>query len=309
MDDVLRLIPSDLPVIANLRRNTSAHAWLARLPNLISHAAHRFNLHFLEPFHKGSCSWVGRARRSDGTTVVVKIGWPHPEMLTEPEALRLWSGGPAVEVIDEDWPNNILVLEDVRPGNSLADHDDPVEALRAGLKVLGGLWAAEVPDSTSVEGLPLVAMNQAAGAEKHLPRAPGDFDRDLLLEGLESLRTLSGDAESSVLLHGDFNPGNVLRHGAQDWVAIDPKPLLGDPAYDLGPLWTQVSDDPDDLPGLLEIAAETTGLDARRIAGWALARHAESVLTCLGEGDEDGAREWMADAEAVRGVLRGLDAA
>jgi streptomycin 6-kinase len=38
-----------------------------------------------------------------------------------------------------------------------------------------------------------------------------------------------------VLLHQDLHGGNVLRHG-DDWVAIDPKPLVGDPTFDVASL-------------------------------------------------------------------------
>jgi streptomycin 6-kinase len=43
-------------------------------------------------------------------------------------------------------------------------------------------------------------------------------------------------ASRRVLLHGDFNPGNVLSWGDGRWAVIDPKPMIGDPAYDPWPL-------------------------------------------------------------------------
>ena len=44
---------------------------------------------------------------------------------------------------------------------------------------------------------------------------------------------LSATQPHRVLLHGDFHPGNVLAAAREPWLAIDCKPLVGDPAYDL----------------------------------------------------------------------------
>lgn len=49
------------------------------------------------------------------------------------------------------------------------------------------------------------------------------------------------DAPREGLAHGDFNPGNILRDdsgGAAGWIAIDPKAVIGDLAWDPWPLIT-----------------------------------------------------------------------
>ena len=85
-------------------------------------------------------------------------------------------------------------------------------------------------------------------------------------------------------MHGDLNPGNVLAAGDGRWVAIDPKPMRGDPAYDLWPLLEQV-DDPFAHPDPAAVLRERVGLlagvldlDADRVAAWGLARCTESAL-------------------------------
>ena len=57
-------------------------------------------------------------------------------------------------------------------------------------------------------------------------------DAALVEQGLELLRELPASAPSSVLLITDLHAGNVLNATREAWLAIDPKPFVGDPAYD-----------------------------------------------------------------------------
>ena len=109
------------------------------------------------------------------------------------------------------------------------------------------------------------------------------------------LRTLPGSCDT--LVHGDLNPGNILAAGGGRWLAIDPKPMRGDPAYDLWPLLEQVDDPfehPDPAAVLRDRVALLAGLldlDADRVAAWASARCTESALWVWDQlGDEAGAR-------------------
>jgi streptomycin 6-kinase len=82
-----------------------------------------------------------------------------------------------------------------------------------------------------------------------------------------------------VLLHGDFHPGNVLAAQREPWLFIDPKPLVGEPAYDLAQwLYNRSrfaiqSDDPVAvLRQQIDRFAADLGLDPARIAGWAFVK-------------------------------------
>jgi streptomycin 6-kinase len=102
---------------------------------------------------------------------------------------------------------------------------------------------------------------------------------------------LPASASEQVVLHQDFHPGNVLAAERQPWLAIDPKPLVGDPAFDAAQLLLG-SVDPRNQPGARRILArrveELAGrlqLDASRIKAWAHARAVEWALWDL-EVDE-----------------------
>ncbi|HXH40640.1 MAG TPA: aminoglycoside phosphotransferase family protein [Thermoanaerobaculia bacterium] len=51
-------------------------------------------------------------------------------------------------------------------------------------------------------------------------------------EGLRLFHELPGSSPASVLLATDLHAGNVLRAEREHWLVIDPKPFVGDAAYD-----------------------------------------------------------------------------
>jgi len=116
--------------------------------------------------------------------------------------------------------------------------------------------------------------------------------------GARLLRELPATAEREVLLHGDFNPGNILAAGPA-WLAIDPKPMVGDAAYDPWPLLQQI-DDPFSYafpaPRLRDRAAilsQELGLAAERMVAWATARMVDAALWSAHHGDTPGGADVM----------------
>ncbi len=108
-----------------------------------------------------------------------------------------------------------------------------------------------------------------------------------------------------MVVHGDANPGNVLAAGREPWLVIDPKPMVGDPAYDLCPLLVQV-DDPfraeDPLHAVrhrVVVLGDTTGEPADRIAAWCTARLVESALWSASRGALDDGLDAMTRAAVV----------
>ena len=90
------------------------------------------------------------------------------------------------------------------------------------------------------------------------------------------------------MIHGDLHYENVLAGDREPWLVIDPKPMSGDPHYELAPmLWNRWDE------------AVATG-DLRI----ALRRRFHTLVDAAGL-DEDRARDWV----VVRMVLqRGLGA-
>jgi streptomycin 6-kinase len=69
-------------------------------------------------------------------------------------------------------------------------------------------------------------------ADETIASASGWLDPGLVREGLRLLKELSRGSSDDVLLATDLHAGNVLRAQREPWLAIDPKPFVGDRAYD-----------------------------------------------------------------------------
>jgi streptomycin 6-kinase len=155
----------------------------------------------------------------------VKIGWPHREMYGEPAALRWWGGHGAVRLFAHDPQRHALLLERCEPGDQLATSAGPAEdALGAGCAVLRQLWELPPPVSGAFEDLAAVTEEWAGLVDERMARIKPGYDAGLVAEGTRLLRELPSSAARRVLLHGDFNPGNVLSCGGGRWAAIDPNP-------------------------------------------------------------------------------------
>lgn len=121
---------------------------------------------------------------------------------------------------------------------------------------------------------PLSAMTEYWSDETlaHIERWP---DTGLVREGLRVFRELPRTAPIEVLLASDLHAGNVLRSEREPWLVIDPKPFVGDPAYDatqhLFNFDARLRSDPD---GTIRRIADLLGVDCARVRLWTFARAA-----------------------------------
>lgn len=282
--------------------------WRASVPRLLARAVERWDLRPGEPYVGGSVSHVVPVRLPDGGDAVLKLSLPHREAEHEAAALAWWDGAGAVRLLAAD-PDDpfVLLLERCTPGTRLVERDDlpAEERLRTVGGLLTRLWATSVPSAAPFESVADVTAEWAALAETRMRELAPPFDPGLVRRGTDLLRTLPRDAARSVVVHGDANPGNVLAAVREPWLVIDPKPMVGDPAYDLCPVLVQV-DDPfraaDPQPAVrhrVAVLAGATGEPADRIAAWCTARLVESALWSVSRGALDDGLGAMARAAVV----------
>ena len=154
--------------------------------------------------------------------------------------------------------------------------------------------AAGVPDcagADGINGMTVACDRDADVTEKRAARCgstatPLAVDPGVVARAVALLRELPRSASRTVVAHGDFNPGNVLRSARRStrWLAIDPKARIGDPAYDPWPLLSQIgapfelADPAGALRERTALVAAEVGLDASRIAAWELALGVRSAF-------------------------------
>jgi streptomycin 6-kinase len=266
---------SHVPVIprrlaALCRTAADRSEWLARLPETVRELRERWSLALDDPFdHEDArCAWVAPAARPGGQSAVLKIGMPHMEADHEIDGLRFWNGNPTVRVIESDDRLGAVLMERCEPGTLLRVlPEDEQDVILAGL--LRRLWRAPAAPHPF---RPLAVMLSLWSDET---RAEADRwpDPGTVREGLRLFEELSRPALDEVLLATDLHAGNVLRAQREPWLVIDPKPFVGDPAYDATQHLLNCRDRLRANPAeTIRRFADLLGLDAERVRAWTFAR-------------------------------------
>jgi streptomycin 6-kinase len=251
-------------------------AWLKRLPALVAECERRYALTILPPFAL-SYNYVAPAVRADGADVALKLGVPNPELLTEIVALRHYGGRGIVQLLDADEEQGILLLERLKPGTTLLSLADDEEATAIAAQVMGRLWRPP----PAGHSFPSVARWAAGMARlRHeFDGGSGPFPARLVALAEALFADLLGSMGGPVLLHGDLHHENILRAERQPWLALDPKGVVGEPAYEVGALlrnplpqllsWTR----PERVQARrVDILAEILGFDRQRMVAWGVAQ-------------------------------------
>ena len=264
-------------------------AWLEQLPSAIDELRRRWSLTLGDPWQvEASCSWVAPATRAGGFRAAIKLGMPHMEAAHELEGLRFWNGDPTVRVIESDAALNAMLLERCEPGTTLRELPEPdQDVVIAGL--LRRLWRKSPPQHCF---RPLAEM-LAYWAKETMLSAPPAPDVGLLRAGLRLFDELSRPAPDDVLLATDLHAGNVLRAQREPWLVIDPKPFVGDRAYDATQhLMNCVARLRADPLGTIRRFADLLEVDHERLRLWLFARSAA-------EPRDGSSAQWLALAKLL----------
>jgi streptomycin 6-kinase len=270
-------VPRNLAATAE--REPDLRDWIAGLPRTVARLAELWSLRIGDPFEPGGqCAWVAPVTAADGTGHVLKVAFPFSggEERDEAAGLRIWDGNVTVRMnaVHDGGSFVAMLLERCEPGTPLAgvlaepDQDEVVAGL------LRKLWAQ--PHA----GYPFRPLSEmcAAWADEfeadYAAASPADrMDPGLARAGMALFRELPATASARVLLATDLHAENVLAARRLPWLAIDPKPYVGDPAYDVLQHMLNCEERlAADPGGLADRMAALAGLDGARVRLWLFAR-------------------------------------
>jgi streptomycin 6-kinase len=261
-----------MSLAASCRRSPVGTAWLDRLPDALDELRRRWALELEQPFDgpEVSAAWVAPAVRSDRSPAVLKISMPHLEADHEIEGLRFWDGDPTVRLLEADEDSGAMLLERCVPGTWLRSlQEEEQDVVIAGL--LRRMW--RVP-ATPHPFRPIAEMVDL-WIEETLANEASWSDAGLVREGLRMFGDLARVDPGPVLLATDLHAGNVLAAERRPWLVIDPKPFVGDPAYDATQHLLNCSQRMLDEPiATIERFADLLEVDAERVRRWTFARAA-----------------------------------
>lgn len=284
-------IPDEFAATILRLRGPDTRYWLDRLPATLADYAQRWSLTLGEPYVALTFNYVTRATSADGTPVVLKIGFSDDkEFSTEADALAAYGGQGMVALLDADLADAVLLLERIEPGTPLTAIEDDERATSIAAQVMRRLWrpAPEGHDFPTVAhwGLGFERHRQHFGGSGPIPSA--------LFEQAASLyHELEASMAAPVLLHGDLHHGNILAATREPWLAIDPKGLVGEPAYETGALLRNPRDRLRSLPNAkpllarrIALLADALDLDRVRIRDWGIAQAVLSAIWSLEDSDD-----------------------
>lgn len=248
-------------------------SWLDRLPRLAQNLLAEWELAQVTASLHGFCSLVLPVITPQGGGAALKITYDgDDESEHEALALQRWGGQGAVRLLRAD-PRRRALLVDWLPGGDLADEWD-IDACETVAGLYGRLHVPAPPQLRPVTAY----VERWLAALSELPRdAP--VPRRYVEQALSLGRDLMGD-DPGRLIHGDLHYDNVLADDSGAWVAIDPKPMSGDPHYEPAPmLWNRWDDLAGDPGGVREAVrrrfhtlVDTAGLDEDRARDWVVVR-------------------------------------
>jgi streptomycin 6-kinase len=241
--------------------------------------------------------------RRGGEPLVLKlVGAAGDELLASP-AYDYFSGRGAVKLVAQD--GRALLLERIAPGHALtemvvAGDDDGATA------VLCDVMTALHRDAVPPAELATVEDWGADLSQDHPPDSP--LPLALVSRAAAVFDELCRSQGPRVCLHGDLHHDNVLFDAKRGWVAIDPKGVIGERAYECGALLRNPTEDaarfadPTIIDRRVRIVCERLGLDRPRVIGWCFAQAVLSAVWALQDGRAD--RRGLVTAEATLPLLR-----
>ncbi|HET7689692.1 MAG TPA: aminoglycoside phosphotransferase family protein [Nocardioidaceae bacterium] len=269
--------------------------WLDELPRRVADLLEEWELTVDGATMHGFCSVVLPVRTPGGRPAVLKVGIPDPEHENEHLALQHWKGNGTVQLLRADPRRFALLLERL--------HTEDLRELwdLEACEIVAGLYPRlHLPALPQLRTL----SSFLEGWNDDLARLPRNapVPRRLVEQALSLSRDFERDESTNGrIIHGDLHYYNVLAGDREPWLVIDPKPMSGDPHYEVAPmLWNRW----DELDGQVRdgvrrrfhTLVDAAGFDEDRARDWVVVRMVHNAMWAFQDGDP---HQWITTCISV----------
>lgn len=259
-------------------------AWLNALPELVSATSSKLDLRDLQEVTNLTYNYA-LSGFQDNHPIILKVGLDNTGLKREAFTLKCFAGCGAVKVLAED--EGMLLLERAMPGASLKSYFPAKEheSIEIACGVIKKLHQTNIPEPHNFPHI----KDWLTVLDNNWPIP------DAYLQKSRKIRNeLLQNPEPNVLLHGDLHHDNILKNG-NDWLVIDPKGVIGEPAYEVAafirnpmPELLNHADAPNIIHNRIARFAEILELSERRIIDWCFVQAVLSWIWALDDGCDAG---------------------
>jgi streptomycin 6-kinase len=270
--------------------------WLGRLPDTISEWCDRWQITLEREMPEINYNLVLFGTSETYGPVVIKAAPPHEEVFAEVEAVRLAQGPGIVRLYDCDHTVSIMLQERVLPGTMLRSHFDAgeytdIQTTTIAATLMKRFWK---PDPQSQSLITLDRWFEALYAYRdQYPAGGGPIPKEVVDLAVFHADHLLATEQDRYTVHGDLNPGNILRNQEDGWTIIDPKGLVAERGYEIGQ-WMLNPYGLHTWPNLVEvldtrlnILSRNLELDRYRLWQWSIAHSTLSECWTVADGAFD----------------------
>ncbi|MFI9425781.1 aminoglycoside phosphotransferase family protein [Streptomyces achromogenes] len=273
-------IPGELAEAQERYNGAAGKAFIAALPDRAAEFLDRWGLRLDGPSMNGVSALVLPVVRADGVRAVLKLQLLDEESEGEPVALRAWDGDGAVRLLDHDPDTGTMLLERLDEGRMLAHLADTREAVLVIARLLAHLTSFPAPPG--LRRLGDITARMLERTPRALDRIPDPAARRIVADCAAAVREVAGEPGDR-LLHWDLHDENVLAAERADWLAIDPKPLAGDPGFELWPALDNRFEAAE-VRWRFDAMTDVLGLDRARARAWTYGRLLQNALWDVEDG-------------------------
>ncbi|MEU3952817.1 aminoglycoside phosphotransferase family protein [Streptomyces achromogenes] len=273
-------IPGELAEAQETYNGAAGKAFIAALPDRAAEFLDRWGLRLDGPSMNGVSALVLPVVRADGVRAVLKLQLLDEESEGEPVALRAWDGDGAVRLLDHDPATGTMLLERLDEGRMLAHLADTREAVLVIARLLAHLTSFPAPPG--LRRLGDITARMLERTPRALDRIPDPAARRIVADCAAAVREVAGEPGDR-LLHWDLHDENVLAAERADWLAIDPKPLAGDPGFELWPALDNRFEAAE-VRWRFDAMTDVLGLDRARARAWTYGRLLQNALWDVEDG-------------------------